>query len=142
MAPVTSRPVGGTQSSQAVLDGDIHYCAREGRGEAVQRLLAAGVSADERNEAGETPLHAAADGGQVAVVEALLARGADVNAAEAEQGQTALHYAAALDHGAVALALVRAGASLQAADAAGETPLDICSAELAGQLRAAARGTR
>ena len=64
---------------------------------------------DIRNEARETPLHAAADGGHADVVRLLLARGADAHAVE-ESGQTPLDYAVALGNG-------DAVAALRAADA-------------------------
>src|SRR5581483_532952 len=82
--------------------------------------------------AGDTALHVAAAVHDAAIVEALLARGADVDAAN-RRGATALHYATDGRPGdetwsadaqvATIAALVAAGADVDASDADGTTPL-------------------
>ena len=69
-----------------------------------------------QNEAGETPLHFAADSGHTDVVDLLLARGADASLVE-DNGQTALQYAAALGYDSVVAVLRAAAAGTQAAAA-------------------------
>ena len=70
------------------------------------------------------PLHFAARDGEKEMVEFLLARGTDVNAA-AENGWTALHFAAAQGHTFVAQLLLSKKANLAATTADGHTPLDL-----------------
>jgi len=73
-----------------------------------------------------TPLLlAAATGGSAAIVDALIAAGADVNAADA-RGLTVVMTAVATDHGdpAMVRALIAKGANLAAKDLNGETALD------------------
>jgi acyl-CoA-binding protein len=99
----TSRPLadGALVLSAAELSRDIHHQCQLGDLAAVTALLDAEASlVNARNDAGETPLHVAADAGHERVVEALLARGADAAATE-DGGQTALEYAEALGHDAV-----------------------------------------
>ncbi|MCL6639819.1 MAG: ankyrin repeat domain-containing protein [Candidatus Rokubacteria bacterium] len=75
----------------------LHLAAYFGHGDAVERLLAAGADprALSSNRLRNTPLHAALAGrGNVRIVAALLARGADVNALAAG-GFRPLHLAAA-----------------------------------------------
>ena len=74
-------------------------------------------------ENGETPLMTAALSGNVAMVKALLARGADVNAATVETGQTALMWAASEEHRDVMRELIAAGADVHAQSKIGFTPL-------------------
>ena len=85
---------------------------------------------DARNRFGETPLHQAAAGGDLAWAKKLIGLGADVNARvqsdereNSEWGNTPLHYAARGGHVAVAEALVAAKADVNAANALGMTPL-------------------
>jgi ankyrin repeat protein len=88
----------------------------------VARLLEAG--ADPRlGPAGEPPLMTCARTGNAAAVEALIAHGAEVNAAEPEQGQTALMWAVSEGHGGVVRALLDRGASVDARSKGGFTPL-------------------
>jgi ankyrin repeat protein len=62
------------------------------------------------------PLHWAADSGNSVVIEALLARGADVNAVTTVKGRTALHWAANEGHFQAVLALIRGGANFELLD--------------------------
>lgn len=69
-----------------------------------------------------TELHYAADRGDVAEVQRLLARGTHVNAQDKE-GRTPLHLAAEGGHEIVVALLVRCGARMDATDNAGRTPV-------------------
>jgi ankyrin repeat protein len=69
-----------------------------------------------------TELHRAADRGDVAAVQALLAVGADVNVRD-YFNQTPLHYAAAAGHKDVAELLLASGADVDVVDRWAETPL-------------------
>jgi len=70
-----------------------------------------------------TPLHRAAEAGDVELVQSLLSGGADVNAKDDWDGGTPLHKAAAEGHRVVAEILIASGADLEAKDDLGETPL-------------------
>jgi ankyrin repeat protein len=70
-------------------------------------------------------MSAAMPGGDVRVVELLLARGADVNAANPQNGYTALMGAAGEGSYDLVSALVKAGADLHAKNKWGETALSI-----------------
>jgi ankyrin repeat protein len=111
----------GTDSERlvcAVLDGDtgtaLELLARE---PALARTVDAALHS--------TPLHMAAHRGQLAVVERLLAAGADVHAREGCSGTTALHWAAEGGRVAIVERLLAAGAELEARDIwHALTPLD------------------
>ena len=75
----------------------------------------------------EAPMADAAMRGDVAAVRALIAQGADVNAAQGD-GMTALHWAADLGNVELAQVLIGAGANLQATTRLGAfTPLHIAA---------------
>ena len=78
------------------------------------------------NEHGVTPLFIAAHNGYLAVVEALLGRGAAVDQAAAD-GVTPLCIAAHQDHLAVVEVLLDQGATVDQADIHGATPLFIAA---------------
>ncbi|AMV40288.1 acyltransferase family protein [Planctomyces sp. SH-PL62] len=106
---------------------DIWGAARVGDLDGIERRLASGAAVNDPDpKQGGAPLLWAAAGGRAEAVELLLARGADVNAADREGG-TALHAAAFLGHEKVVEALVRAGAKLDAMNKTGNTPLDVAS---------------
>lgn len=86
-------------------------------------LLKAGANPNATLRTGETVLMTAARTGNVDVVEALLARGADVNAREMVQGHGALMWAAAEGHAEVARVLREHGADVHARSSAGFTAL-------------------
>lgn len=74
------------------------------------------------NPEGNAPLHIAAGNGSVALMAAMLHRGAQVNIASASR-QTPLHWAAWNNQAQAAAYLIAQGADIAAADAAGNTPL-------------------
>ena len=64
---------------------------------------------------GKTPLHFAADRGNTAIVDTLLAHGADVKAVDDFDRCTPLHWAAQQGHTAIVEALLAKGADAKAA---------------------------
>jgi ankyrin repeat protein len=86
-------------------------------------LLERGAAVEGTGERYATPLVVAAQIGDLAAVQTLLAYGADVGGRNRESGETALHAAAREVYPAVVRALVAAGAPTDARDAAGLTPL-------------------
>lgn len=105
----------------------LHLAAFFGRAEAVDVMLAAGadVRVVSRNHEGNTPLHAALAGRGVGRIStALLAQGADVNAADAG-GHTALHHAAFRDDVGLVNTILAHGADPVARNRDGKTALAI-----------------
>ena len=94
----------------------------------VDDLVAAGADPDARDLGGMTPLdQAAMYYGGIAVVEALLASGADpgsVGAQRDDDGHTPLHHATMTLQTEAIKALLEAGADPEAVDLEGNTPLD------------------
>lgn len=125
----------------------LHQAVRSGKLDRVTRLLRGGADADARDAADLTPLMLAVCGGKARIIEALLARGADPDAATTERtreanltlrdlgapssaglrflptGDTALMLAAYLGKHQAAQQLLEAGAAVDPADARGWTPL-------------------
>jgi cyclase len=102
---------------------DIHEAALKGDLERVKALLNKDprlVNAPGGN--GKAPLHWAAQGGHVEIVEFLIERGAVVNSKNVAD-ETPLHYAAALGHCEVVKLLIEKGALLNPKTILGETPL-------------------
>lgn len=93
----------------------LHDAVKHGDLERVQALLSTAAQkralANKRSAQGRPPLHLAAEGGHLAVAEALIAAGARLNETEDGFGcGTALMWAAAKGHLAVVKALLAAGA--------------------------------
>ena len=88
----------------------------------VARLLDAGADPNLHPEGRETALMTAAWTGNLTVVELLIARGALVNATEAERSQTALMWAAAEQHPRIARFLLDHGANVHARTLAPRRP--------------------
>nr|MDH4225467.1 ankyrin repeat domain-containing protein [Deltaproteobacteria bacterium] len=93
----------------------------------VQQLLAAGADPKARNQAGNTPLMSAAEGGKPEVMALLLDSGTPVNARNT-LGMTALAWAALKGHEAGVRLLLGRGASPDLHGGMGETPLMLASA--------------
>ena len=95
--------------------------------QAINRLLAAGVKVDAKDEAGSTSLFLAAVFGRTEAAKLLLAKGADIKAVNRE-GTTALHAAAFLCHTDTVVLLLEKGADVNARNDRSETPLDTVAA--------------
>ncbi|MBW1808307.1 MAG: ankyrin repeat domain-containing protein [Deltaproteobacteria bacterium] len=113
----------------------LHYCATEGLVDVVRLLLKnkadigfGGVFHLDFSTPGAEPLHGAAWGGHLEIVDMLLVSGADPNARDAN-GWTALHWSAWKNHPDVAKVLLKNGALATHIDKQGKTALDLVSAK-------------
>ena len=105
----------------------LHLAAERSNQTAIlEMLIDFGASVDAQTNAGATPLHFAAGGGDRLMVELLLERGSDVRAHD-ERGWTPLHYAASESkYEEVVVALVDFGrADIEATTKSGQTPYDL-----------------
>ena len=101
---------------------ELWWAAREGRVDAVKRLIAGVENPNARDIDGEGPLHAAARGGHAAAIELLIPYGADPRAGD-RYGTTPLHVAVESSQLAGVQALLAHGADVNARDGFGRTPL-------------------
>ena len=101
-----------------LLDGD-----RDGM---VADMLLAGANANAKNGQGQTPLHFAAQRGEVRIVGNMLNRGGKPNIAD-NDGLTPLHYAALAGHARVMEQLIKRGADPSLKDKNGNTPEELAS---------------
>ena len=92
--------------------------------QAVQAILDKGLSVDIQNQAGRSPLHIAAEVGELEAVGLLLKNHASVNLVDSE-GNTPLMLAADAGHLGVVLKLIQAGTSLSLKNKTGKTALQI-----------------
>ena len=105
----------------------LHFAAEgNGRTAVLEMLIDFGGNVVARTNAGATPLHFAAAGGDPSMVELLLERGSDIRTQD-ERGWTPLHYAASeSEHVEVVIALVDLGeADPEATTNSGQTPYDL-----------------
>lgn len=96
--------------------------ATVGDAESFEKALHAEPSLTRTDAWGCTPLHFAATGGSEAIATGLLARGAEVDALDAND-ETPLHFAARAGHAPICEKLLCAGANSDAVNAQGTTPL-------------------
>jgi len=99
--------------------GPIHDAAIDGVIARVRSQLDAGVDVNEKNYAGNTPLHLSASFGRTEIVELLIANDADVNAKN-KFGNTPLHFTTTKE---IAELLIANGADVNAKSKFGVTPL-------------------
>jgi ankyrin repeat protein len=92
------------------------------RREWIELLLANGADPNERDDKGNTPLHAAVLAGNEELARLFVAHGTDVDARNASN-LTALHYAARDGRAELAALLLAQGADVDARDNDGDTPL-------------------
>lgn len=108
----------GTSIHDAAANGDVALVAR-----ILERDPSLLQSTNRLGKArGKTPLHYAVTYGQEQSTALLIAKGADVNAAD-QTGMTPLHIAATLSQIDEAALLIAHGADLEARDTFGDTPL-------------------
>ncbi|KAK7490063.1 hypothetical protein BaRGS_00018763 [Batillaria attramentaria] len=107
----------------------IHHAAQAGQTKAVDFLLTqCSIDADVATPvSGVTPLQIAAKENQEAVLNLLLAHGADINLADSK-GRTALHIAAGAQHAASVRLLLTSGAT-EKADLSGQFARDLATRE-------------
>jgi ankyrin repeat protein len=115
-------------ASYVVAAEPVHEAAKRGDVEEVKRLIAAGTSVGALGSSAQedvvaTPLHFASLMGRDAVVELLLASGADVDAVDRDYGIVPVHVAAMNGHAETVELLVDRGADLNRAAKDGATPL-------------------
>ncbi|MBU0581296.1 MAG: ankyrin repeat domain-containing protein [Candidatus Margulisbacteria bacterium] len=104
-------------------------------------LLKSAGNVNTKNIAGETPLHIAAQNGNIKIMESLLKNGADINAKTNDfigedadyYGYTPLHMAIVYDQKDAVLFLVEHGANIELTDAAKQTPLLIAARKRNGK---------
>lgn len=106
--------------------GQLHEAVARGDLEETRELLTQGISADEWDENGATPLSTAALRGHLAIAELLLEHGAKVSR-ENRDGNTPLHVAAFLCRTQVVDLLLRKGAPVEQLNGRRETPVDVVS---------------
>ena len=95
-----------------------------GQMDIIEAFLGAGVKADYRFEAAQTPLMVAAINGQFGSVCCLIDDGAGVNLRD-ERDFTALHWAAYFGHSTIARVLIGADAKIDCKQNRGDTPLSL-----------------
>ena len=118
------RPAGGATADAKLLRRHLDFTRDSGDAAVVAELLDRSPKlVNARLRDGSRPLHAAAMWGYDAIIEALLARGADPNAGDRTR-TTPLHWAAVNGHRRACELLLNAGVDVNALDRQGETPLD------------------
>ncbi|KAM1254185.1 hypothetical protein ACFX2J_041969 [Malus domestica] len=125
MGPVFSTFVYEEESEKDLKMDAIHAFAREGEVDNLLKCIESGVSVDQKDSEGRTPLHWAVDRGHLNMTELLVSKNANVNEKDNE-GQTALHYAVLCDREGIAEFLVKQNADTSAKDNDGNSPCDVC----------------
>ncbi|XP_048459628.1 probable protein S-acyltransferase 23 [Rhincodon typus] len=109
----------------------IHWAAVKGHVTVAEILLQAGVSVDERDQRGCTPLIIASQYGHIALCCYLVGKGASLQACDSG-GDNALHWAAFKGHCELTRLLIYSGFNPRQPDDFGQTPLHL--AVLSGDL--------
>jgi ankyrin repeat protein len=104
----------------------MHWAAKFGHVDVVDKLKDAGLSTSAENAKGETPMHWAAKHGNGAVIEALSLLGANPSS-RSNDGSTPLHYAAAAGTMEAVKMLITRGALVSLADNQWATPMHLAT---------------
>lgn len=110
--------------------GDPHFAIaiRDKKADLVAKMLACGADVNLKSQEGWAPLHTAAYYGPASVIDLLVSKGADVNAAGDYDKMTPLHMAASYgDDPAVIKALLKHGADKTAKTESGKTALELAA---------------
>lgn len=118
-----SPPAAAALPSPARRQQLLFEAARLGRADMVDPLVKAGADIDAYDDRGFTPLILAAYNGQLATVEALIARGANACRPDRDQGNTAQMGVAFKGENVIAARLLKAGCDVNARNHAGQTAL-------------------
>lgn len=94
----------------------------DGNSAIIDRLLAVGLSPNDCDWMGRTPLHEASACGCIETIDRLITAGADIHAPD-HGGRQPLHFAAAANQVATGRVLIAAGAAVNSRDLYGDTPL-------------------
>lgn len=115
----------GGEDEGAQPEPDIHWYARVGWADLVEKEIAKGTSTELENSEsrGSTPLHRACANGNADVVKILLGAGANVSATNRLHSFTPLHFAASAGSAEVVKMLLDAGGRIDAKDKYGSLPL-------------------
>ncbi|MEO7084910.1 MAG: ankyrin repeat domain-containing protein [Gemmatimonadaceae bacterium] len=117
--PATAAPATAPVVADAAMKGDI---------ETVRKLIKQGAPVNTAQGDGMTALHWAAERGDIAMANALLAAHANVKTTTRIGDYTPLHIAARNGNGAIVTALLKAGADPKASTMSGSTPLHLAAA--------------
>ena len=114
----TAAPAATTANEALLFDA-----ARAGRVDLIDAFVAKGANLNARDARGFTPIIIAAYNGQSAMVDGLIAAGADACLADMAQGNTALMGAAVRGYDAIAQRLIAAGCDVNTRNMQGQTAL-------------------
>ncbi|KAJ3323586.1 Osteoclast-stimulating factor 1 [Boothiomyces sp. JEL0866] len=118
----------------AEMDNPLHEAAKRGNLSFAQELLAAGVSANSLDKAGNSPLHWACRGGHLDVVKLLLGKNVTINV-QNKLGDTPLHLSAWGGHPAVVdLLLNQEGIKTTLKNNDGQTPVQLAKVDAVAAL--------
>lgn len=109
------------------------HAVMNGAREQVETLLGMGININGQDLYGNTPLHRAAENGDLDLCRLLLAKGADINA-RTERGNTPLHKTVVSGHAEVVKLLVERGADVNARNEINVTPLHMAAARNQGEF--------